>query len=162
MLILYGGKGSVNMLYPRLYSFWPGAFVIENWLSQQLDNLAKYFWALGQRFDVVVIVANLNFFFLGGGGAEGRSESPRCMLVFCVTILDRFRSRTRKVKDDVKMVCCAYGIWPDATPFWRHFHVDFDVRVLDPLLIRELKIHQIYDAEVTKNCRYIITVSLHG
>jgi hypothetical protein len=43
--------------------------------------------------------------------------------------LDRFRSRTRTSKTTWKWrVVPMYGY---ATPLWRHFHVVFDVRVLD-------------------------------
>jgi hypothetical protein len=44
-------------------------------------------------------------------------------------VLDRFRSRTRTSKTTWKWrVLPMYGY---ATAFWRHFHVVFDVRVLD-------------------------------
>jgi hypothetical protein len=46
-----------------------------------------------------------------------------------VLIIDRFRSRTRTSKTTWKWrVVPMYGY---ATPFWRHFQVVFDIRVLD-------------------------------
>jgi hypothetical protein len=44
-------------------------------------------------------------------------------------VIDRFTSSTRTSKTTWKWrVVPMYGY---ATPFWRHFHVVFDVRVLD-------------------------------
>jgi hypothetical protein len=55
-------------------------------------------------------------------------------------IIDRFRSRTRTSKTTCKWrVVPMYGY---ATPFSRHFHVVFDVRVLDLNLSNNLRIRR--------------------
>ena len=51
------------------------------------------------------------------------------LFMFASLILASLRSRDADVDDAVKMV--AVPMYGHATPFWRHFHVVFDVRVID-------------------------------